>query len=58
MDVSEVAAYLNLKPSKIRKMVFRREIPYVKIGRLVRFKRQAIEAWLEGLSAPSIFHRR
>lgn len=47
MDVQEVASYLNLKPSKIRQMIFCRQIPYLKIGRLVRFRRQEIDSWLD-----------
>lgn len=55
MDVKEVAAYLNLKPSKIRMMVFRKEVPYLKIGALVRFHRQAIDQWLLTLSPDTPF---
>ncbi|MGZ3731897.1 MAG: helix-turn-helix domain-containing protein [Bdellovibrionota bacterium] len=51
--MEEVALYLNLKPSKIRSMVFRRELPYIKIGRLVRFQRQEIDAWIASLRAAS-----
>jgi len=46
MDVQQLAHYLNLKPSKIRAMVFRREIPYLKIGRLVRFQKDMIDHWI------------
>jgi len=53
LNVEQLALYLNLKPSKIRMMVFRKEVPYLKIGALVRFHRQAIDAWLLGLS-PSL----
>ena len=51
LTVQEVAQYLNLKPSKIRMMVFHREIPFLKVGRLVRFHRQAIDTWILALSA-------
>lgn len=50
LNVEELAAYLNLKPSKIRMMVFRKEVPYLKIGALVRFHRPTINAWLLQLS--------
>jgi excisionase family DNA binding protein len=43
--VEELSRYLNVKPSKIRAMVFRRELPFLKFGRLVRFSRQEIDAW-------------
>ncbi|RYZ83010.1 MAG: DNA-binding protein, partial [Proteobacteria bacterium] len=46
LTVEETARFLNLKISKVRSMVFRREIPYLKIGRLVRFQRHDLEAWL------------
>lgn len=46
----EVAEWLNLKMSKLRSMVFKNEIPYLKVGRLLRYDPVQIEQWLESLT--------
>ncbi len=46
MTIEEASVFLNLKVSKLRAMVFRKEIPFIKIGRLVRFHAQDLETWL------------
>ena len=43
MTVLEVAVRLGLKPATIRKMIFQRRIPVVRIGRSVRFKPEDID---------------
>ena len=48
LTISELSIYLNLKESHLRRLIFLNEIPYFKIGRLIRFKRSEIDAWLEG----------
>ncbi len=56
MTISEAAVFLNLKISKLRSLVFRKEIPFLKFGRLVRFRAQDLEEWvLAHRSAPSGF---
>ncbi len=47
--VGELSEYLGIKKSSLYCMVERREIPFYKIGRLVRFKKADIDAWMEGL---------
>lgn len=44
MTVDEVADFLGLKVRTIYDKVQRRQIPHVRIGRTVRFRRSAIEA--------------
>jgi excisionase family DNA binding protein len=39
---SEVAEYLSVKPSAVRRWVYERRIRYIKIGRLVRFNPKLI----------------
>jgi excisionase family DNA binding protein len=50
LNINEASSYLNLKVSKLRMMIFKREIPMVKIGRLVRFNRLELDQWIEQLS--------
>jgi len=45
--VNEAAQYLALKPSTIRKMIFQRRIPKVKLGRAVRVRQADLEAILK-----------
>lgn len=47
IDVNELAHRLGTTERHIRRLVFERRIPYVKVGRLVRFEPRAIERWLD-----------
>jgi excisionase family DNA binding protein len=49
MNIDELSQYLGIKKSSLYSLVEKREIPYYKIGRLVRFKEADIGAWLAGL---------
>lgn len=46
MDVFELAAYLNVAEKTVRDWKLKKKIPFQKVGRLVRFRRSAIEKWL------------
>jgi len=46
MTVEEVAAYLGLSADTIYTKVSRREIPFTKIGNLLRFPKPIIDRWL------------
>jgi len=43
---AEVAAWLRVKESTLRKWVCYNQIPHLKVGRLVSFRREDIERWL------------
>ena len=43
----ETCAFLRIKMSKFRSMIFRKELSYVKIGRLVRIRIKDMEKWIE-----------
>jgi excisionase family DNA binding protein len=45
LDVASAAAYLSLSTSYLFKLVSRRKVPFIKIGRLVRFDRNALDKW-------------
>jgi excisionase family DNA binding protein len=47
MDVEEVAEYLGLAKATIYKWVERRDIPYTKVGTLLRFPKWVIDEWLD-----------
>ncbi|HLE12976.1 MAG: hypothetical protein A2451_12445 [Bdellovibrionales bacterium RIFOXYC2_FULL_39_8] len=46
LTLTEAASYLNIKESRLRMAVFRKEIDYIKLGRLVRFRRNHLEEWI------------
>lgn len=47
MNINDLSGYLQIPICSIYGMVERKEIPYIKIGRLIRFKMSEIESWLE-----------
>lgn len=48
MTVDEVATYLGMTPAAVRQMVYRRQLPFVRLGtRRLRFEVDAINAWLD-----------
>lgn len=54
LTVSQCAELTATTPAFWRKLLYRRAIPYVKIGRLTRIREADLEAWLRvGLRAAS-----
>ena len=49
LDVDELAELLHVSVRHVRRLVFERRIPFLKIGSLVRFEVHAVEAWLSTL---------
>ena len=47
LSSKEIAEYLGLKEGTIRVWVCLKKIPYVKVGRLVKFDLLKIDQWLE-----------
>jgi excisionase family DNA binding protein len=45
--MDEAASLLKLKKSRLRQAVFRKEVKYVKLGALIRFKRDHLVEWIE-----------
>lgn len=46
VDVGVVAGYLDVAPDTIYTMVSQRRIPFVKVGRLLKFDLSAIDGWI------------
>ena len=51
MTAREVADYLQCSLSTVRRMVGRGGIPHFRLGKLVRFRRTDVDAWLRRLHA-------
>jgi excisionase family DNA binding protein len=47
LDVHGVAELMGDTVRHVRRLVFERRIPYIKVGALLRFDPVAIRAWLE-----------
>ena len=46
--IPEVAEMLNVKLSWVRKAIFKKEIPYIKVGNQIRFRNEDLKKWVEG----------
>jgi excisionase family DNA binding protein len=55
LTIDELAAALKLAVQTIRRYVLKREIPYHKIKKVIRFKPSEVERWIEsgGLKSPA-----
>ncbi|MDP9430108.1 MAG: helix-turn-helix domain-containing protein [Actinomycetota bacterium] len=47
LSVGEAAEYLNVGERFIRRVVADRRIPFVKVGKYVRLKKSALDAFIE-----------
>lgn len=47
MTVSEVAQYLRVNPQTVYRKTKAGELPAVRIGRAIRFRRSELEAWFK-----------
>jgi excisionase family DNA binding protein len=45
--IKEAANLLNIKISRLRQAVFRKEISYIKLGALVRFRQEDLELYIQ-----------
>lgn len=49
LDVEEVADRLHVTVRHVRRLVFERRIPFLKIGSLLRFDPQEVDNWMSTL---------
>lgn len=49
LNFEEACHLLCIKQSRLRTAVLKREIPFIKIGRLIRFDFKDLTNWIEGL---------
>ena len=47
LDIDGLAVLLATSPRHVRRMVFEKRVPYVKVGHFVRFDRDDIARWIE-----------
>lgn len=49
-DAPGIAEYMGCTERHVRELVYRRQIPFVKVGRSLRFDIPAIDRWIDGNS--------
>lgn len=49
LTIHEASTFLNVKVSKLRTAVLNRDIPFLKMGRLIRFDKIDLLTWIEDL---------
>jgi excisionase family DNA binding protein len=48
VDIDEVASWLGVETGFVRRLIAQRRIPFVKIGKFVRFDAVEIATWIDG----------
>jgi len=48
MNVEQTAKYLSVSAKTVYGWISLKQIPYIKLGRLIRFKSELLEKWLLG----------
>lgn len=54
LDIKELSCYLKIKEKTLYCWVERSEIPYYRIGKLIRFRQGEIDTWMESKKAKSV----
>ena len=47
LDMNEASQFLGIRKSTLYEWVIQKKLPFVKVGRLTKFKKEALDAWLE-----------
>lgn len=47
MTINDASIFLNFKVSRLRSLIFKKEIPFFKIGGSVRFKKADLQKWVD-----------
>ena len=47
LSVTEAAEFLGIKKSTLYEWIIQKKVPHYKVGRLVKFRREDLEAWLK-----------
>lgn len=50
IDINQASALLGLKVSRIRYAIRHKQIPLIKVGRLIRFDKMQLQQWAEKMS--------
>lgn len=53
-NIESLCEYLHVEQDWIYKRTARKEIPYIKVGGLLRFRKKNIDKWLESCMTPAV----
>lgn len=53
LDNDQAAAYLGCTPGTLRIWTSKRRVPFIKVGRLTRFRQADLDRWLEANAVPA-----
>jgi len=54
LTVEQAADYLNITTHFTRRLIRERRIPFLKLGRLVRFRRTDLDTYLTACAVPAV----
>jgi excisionase family DNA binding protein len=54
VDVDGAAEHLSVSPRFVRRLIAQRRVPYLKVGKFVRFDMADLDAWLEACRVESV----
>jgi excisionase family DNA binding protein len=54
ITIKEAAQYLSLSVATVYRLVESRKVPFFKIGSAIRFRREALQDWLETCLRPPL----
>jgi len=54
LRIPDLAEQLGVTERFIRRLVFERRIPYLKIGKFIRFDPEAVDDWIGDQRVPSL----
>lgn len=57
LDIDQLARRLGTSHRHIRRLIAEQRIPYLKVGRLVRFDPEEINEWLDSTRKPAQINR-
>jgi excisionase family DNA binding protein len=58
LKIKDVAEVLGINPHSVYRLIYQREIPFVKLGRNIRFKESQISSWINKGSHDNITDRK
>ena len=53
LDIKELSSYIKIKEKTIYYLVSKGRVPHYRIGKLVRFKKEEIDKWMDSKRAKS-----
>jgi excisionase family DNA binding protein len=58
LNTAEFAAALGLSPKTVRQWVWRRQVPFVRVGRAIRFRPETVDGLIDNGTVPALEGRQ